>query len=114
MSMAMRADLHALVDALSENEAATALTYLRVLAQAHSSPTADPLTARMGPGLVSGQDFMTRPSSSAAALAAAQGVGPIASAEALITDLWPTDSEEDPDRFIETLRQWRRDERHAS
>jgi hypothetical protein len=107
--MALRDDLHTLVDALSDEQAPLALTYLR-----HLTTAADPLSARMGPAFISGQAFLTRPPASADALAAAQGVGPIESPEALVTDLWPTDPEEDPDRFVETLRQWRRDERHAS
>ena len=105
--MAMRDDLHALVDALSENEAATALTYLRVLTQAHPSPTADHLAQRMGPATMQWRDFMTRPPTSLADLAAAQGVRPIETAETLITDLWPADPAQDPDLFGQTLRAWR-------
>lgn len=103
--MAMRDDLHALVDALSDEQAPAALTYLRRLA---SAP--DALTARMGSATISGQDFMSSTPVSAAALAAAQGVHPIESIEALQTDLWPTDPDDDPDRLIATLRCWRRDD----
>jgi len=111
--MAMRDDLHSLVDALSDEQAPTALTYLRRLAGPRSTLETDALTERMGPATMSGQDFMTRPPLSASALAAAQGVGPITSVEALTTDLWPTDPANDPDVFVEALRAWRRDEGRA-
>ncbi len=111
--MAMRDDLHSLVDALSDEQAPAALTYLRRLADAPSLTYHDALSERMGPATISGHDFMTRPSLSLADLAAAQGVRPIASVDALTTDLWPADPAQDPDRFSETLRAWRRDDGHA-
>ncbi len=111
--MAMRDDLHVLVDALSEEQAPTALTYLRRLTTTPSRPESDPLSERMGPATVSGQTFLTSPPATAASLAAAQGVPPIASLEALKTDVWPTDPAEDPDLFSQTLRRWRQEDGHA-
>jgi len=105
--MAMRDDLHALVDALSDEDAPTALTYLHQLAGTGSPPARDPLTTRMGPATLSGRTFMSRAPVSAASLAAAQGVRPITSVEALHTDLWPDDPADDPDLFTQTLRAWR-------
>ncbi len=108
--MAIRDDLHSLVDALSDEQASEALSYLRCLAEPMPEPYTDALTARMGPATISGHDVMTRPSPSLTELAAAQGIGPIASVDALTTDLWPTDPAQDPDRFSETLPAWRRDD----
>lgn len=111
--MAMRDDLHSLVVALSDEQAPTALTYLRHLAGVQAARGSDALTEPMGPATMSGHDVMTRPPLSASALAAVQGVGPITSVEALTTDLWPTDPADDPEVFVEALRAWRRDGAHT-
>ena len=99
----MRDDLHSLVDTLPDEQVPTALTYLRRSVAPTAEPHTDALAERRGPATMNDYDFMTRPPLSAA-LAAAQGVGPIARVEALTTDLWPTDPSEDPDVFVQTLR----------
>ncbi len=111
--MALRDDLHSLVDALSDEQAPAALTYLRRLADAPSLTSHDALSARMGPATISGHDFMTRPSLSLADLATAQGVRPIASVDALTTDLWPADPAQDPDLVVQARRAWRQADGHA-
>ncbi len=111
--MAMRDDLHSLVDALSDEQAPVALSYLRRLADVSTTTHTDALSERMGPAVMSGHDFMTRPALSLSDLAVAQGVRPFADSEALTTDLWPADPAQDPDLFAQTLRTWRRDDGHA-
>jgi len=98
---------------LADDQAEAALTYLRLLTTDREATAMSRLARRMGPAMMGGRDFMTRPALSAMSLAAAQGVRPIANIEALKTDLWPTDPDDDPDLFSRTLRRWRRDEGHA-
>jgi hypothetical protein len=106
--MTTRDELHSLVDHLSDDAAAAALSYVRQLARDQNShtPTAqERLARRMGPSTVAGTAFVAQPPADLAALAAQQGVRPVTRFEDLLTDIWPED--EDIDDFIATLRQWR-------
>lgn len=106
--MTTRDELHDLVDHLSDDAAATALDYVRALAQdshGHTPTARERLVQRMGPSTVTGTTFFTQPPSDLATLATQQGVRPVTDFNNLLADIWPED--EDIDAFIVTLRHWR-------
>lgn len=107
--MPRREELHALVDQLSEQEAGSALRYLRqVTRQADDQPRSatERLAQRMGPVTAPAAAFAVAPGATLAMLAAQQDVSPVRRFEELLGTAWP--AEEALDDFLVTLRRWRR------
>lgn len=65
------------------------------------------LARKQTPRVVSAHSFFSAPSPDLETLARQQGVKPVADMADLRGDFWP--EEEDPDEFVNTIRQWRRE-----
>ena len=112
--VSVKSDLHELVDRLAEEQAADLLAYLRRLLAAseqNDESAAARLARRMEPLTVSGQAFFAERPLDLQAMAAAQGVRPVARFDDLLGDFWPDD--ETADEFIAAVRQWRHEGGYA-
>lgn len=96
--MTARDALHSWVETLSDEEAAAV-----VLSVTRHSTAGEQGADRMG--AVPGAGFLSAASPDRPALAAVQGVRPVARFEDLLTNILPED--EDPDDIAATVRQWR-------
>jgi len=65
------------------------------------------LTRKQPTSLISARSFFSAPSPDLETLARQQGIKPVADLADLRGDFWP--EEEDPDEFVHTIRQWRRE-----
>ncbi|MBI4491943.1 MAG: hypothetical protein HY690_04025 [Chloroflexi bacterium] len=90
--MTIKEELHSLVDRLGDEQAMETLAFLRRLVRqgevVHGKASAS-LTKRMGPRTVSGRAFHAQPSMNLEALAAQQGVRPVAHFDELLGNFWP-------------------------
>ncbi len=111
--MAIRDEMHTLVDTLSDEQIAAAHAYLRDLAAAQPLSARGGLARRMDAGALTGAAFLAAQPLDLATLAAQQDVQPVAHAHDIESALWPSGPEEDPDLFAATLRHWRRSETDA-
>jgi hypothetical protein len=112
--MSIKEELHDLVEQLSDEGAAEALSYVHRLLrhnEQHSRAARVRLEQRMEPQAVSGSSFFSQRPVDLTTLAAAQGVSPITNVDDLLGDFWPED--ETADDFIAAVREWRREGGHA-
>lgn len=113
--MTAKEELHELVDQLGNDGVSEALGYLRALVESDEQQlksAMDRLNRRMGPGIVSGREFVStyQQPKDFATLAAEQGVKPVEKFEDLLGDFWPED--EKGEEFDEWLRRVRRDDHY--
>lgn len=98
--MSVKAELHALIDQLDDEQAT------ELLRAAHELERGGHVGGEVAPRLlVSGRTFFSSRRKTLEELAAEQGVEPIHSLSELRGDFWPED--EDLDEFTEELRRWR-------
>ena len=108
--MTIKDELHGLVDRLSEARASEVLVLLRHVvdqADVDDGQATSNLANRMGPRAMSGHDFFDQQPTFLELLANQQRVRPVANADALIGDFWPSD--ETVDDFVAAVRNCRRE-----